>query len=40
MAHKFDKLSKQFKKVSDVVENASILGKYDEHDFECLKTEY
>jgi hypothetical protein len=39
-AQKFEKLSKQFKKVSDVVENASILGKYTEDDFECLKQEY
>ena len=26
--------------MSDLVENASIRGKYKEEDFECLKTEY
>jgi len=36
----FEELHDAFRKTSDVVENASIRGKYNEEDFECLKTEY
>ena len=37
---KFEELEQYFRKVSDVVENSSIRGKYHEEDFECLKNEY